>query len=134
MQRTRRGGDGMKVRFHLGAGPHKGHFQVRDGDEVSYYDPAKFQLRMRVGRLHNQPTTAERINCGEINKTVCSWIACESLEIAPAGLWDIHLDHDDLVSYNPKVAPYWRDSDGQNIDDEVVPILQTVGKKVYRVR
>ena len=121
----------LKVRFHLGAGPHKGHFQVRDGDEVSYYDPAKFQLRMRVGRLHNQPTTAKRINCGEINKTVCSWIACESLEIAPAGSWPVGYAE---VSYNPKVAPYWRDSDGGCIDGEVVPILQTVGKKVYRVR
>ena len=124
----------LKVRFHLGAGPHKGHFQVRDSDEVSYYDPEKFQLRMREGRLHNQPTTAKRINCGEINKTVCSWIACESLEVVKAGTWNLHPSNLIEVSYNPKVAPHWRDSDGQNIDGVVVPILQTVGKKVYRVR
>lgn len=128
------GGDGVKVRFHLGAGPNKGHFQVRDGNDVRYYDPEKFQLRMRDGRLHNRQTTAKRINCGEINKTVCSWIDCESLEIAPAGSWDMHPSNLIEVSYNPKVAPYWRDPDGGCIDGEVVPVLQTVGKKVYRVR
>lgn len=120
----------LKVRFHLGGGQHKGHFQVREGKEVRYYDPAKFQLRMKKGLLHNRPTTAEKINCGEINKTPCSWIRCESLEVAEVGTWTTEGCAE--VSYNPKVAPHWRDHRGQNIDGSVMAVLITDGRKVYK--
>ena len=92
----------LKVRFHLGAGPHKGHFQVRDGDEVRYYGQ-HFNFALGEGRLHNQPTTAKRINCGEIRKTVCSrGLSARVLEVVKAGTWNLHPSNLIEVSYNQK--------------------------------
>jgi len=125
-----RGGDGVKVRFHLGAGPHKGHFQITDKAGVRYYDPAKFQLRIVNARLHNNRRMATKIFKGESNKNVCSWIRCDRVEIYSETI--LSSEGLDSVKYNPKVAPYWRDGEtDDNRDKFRYGSLITDGKNVF---
>lgn len=113
----------MNVRFHLGNGRHKGHWQVRAGRRVRYYDPAKVNLTLRGCRLVNKPATARRI-CGGENKTPCAWVACESVDAAPS-----RAASGELVRYNPRVAPNWVYRGG-NADGMTFAVLTTCGKHV----
>ena len=117
----------VKVRFHLGAGEHHSKFQViDDAGSKTYYDPKKVQLRMRNAVLHNRPKIAARIFAGEINKTVCSWIRCDHVEVLPSnGETGVS-----QVEYNPRKAPYWVEA-GVNVDFEQYEVLITNDRKVY---
>ena len=113
-------------------------WQVRHGKEVRYFEPQDFGLRMVNCILKNKPSDAERIYTGE-NKRVCAWINCESVEIY---YWDVsntHTQDDSMVletsseqiRYNPRVAPYWSDSDGNNIDNQHVDLITSDGRSLY---
>jgi len=94
----------MKVRFHLGAGPHKGHFQITD----------------KAGKIFK----------GETNKNVCSWVRCDRVEIYSETFFSS--DGLDSVKYNPKVAPYWRDGEtDENRDKFQYGSLITDGKNLF---
>tara|TARA_B100000686_G_C16727939_1_gene938897 strand:+ start:95 stop:472 length:378 start_codon:yes stop_codon:yes gene_type:complete len=118
----------FKVRFHLGRGPNFEKFQVKQDDgKVSYFDPKLYQLKMIGCKLHNKPKIAEKIFRGESNKTVCSWIECRDVEVYPTR----GIRGKSLVSYNPRIAPYWREG-GENVDFHEYEVLITHDRKVYR--
>lgn len=112
-----------RVRFHLGAGPHFGHWQIRSGRRVGYVDPSGANLVMRGCRLANRPGVAKRIHGGD-HKTPCAWIECESVEVAPAGAVS-----GEIVRYNPRVAPHWTYRGG-NADGTAFAVLKTTGRSV----
>lgn len=112
-----------RVRFHLGEGPHKGHWQVRRGSEVEYHDPAAVSLTLRGCRLVNRRATASRIYCWA-NKTPCAWVECEAVEPRPAKKL-----RGRVVRYNPREAPHWI-VDGQDADGTAFAVLATTGRNV----
>ena len=119
----------IKVRFNLGAGANFMKWKIERPDGViSYHSPEDVQLIMNVCVLKNQKSTALKIFNGS-NKTVCSWILCESVEILANGVSTHHPDSE-MVSYNPRVSPNWiyRGSiaDGMRFNK-----LVSSGNKVY---
>lgn len=116
----------MRVRFHLGAGPHKGHWQVRHGDRVRYYDPSEVSLAMHGCRLVNSRSTARRIHGGE-NKTPCAWVECDSVQARAS-----KAEAGEPVRYNPRVAPNWIYR-GSNADGMEFAQLATCGRSVVSI-
>ena len=125
-----------KVRFHLAKGEYYRHFQVTFPDgRRKYYDPESNFIYMENARLYNNCRVAEKIHGGR-NKTVCSWIECDEVDIRgilgslfsdepiPNGDGKIEL------KYNPRVNPHWLEN-GENVDFKVYPRLFTVGKSVF---
>ena len=95
----------IKVRFNLGAGKNFMKWKIERPDgKVSYHSPKEVQLVRVVCVLKNQRSTALKIFQGA-NKTVCSWILCESIEIRVPTISKIN--ELDRVSYNPRVTPNW---------------------------
>lgn len=95
----------IKVRFNLGAGKNFMKWKIERPDGIiSYHSPKEVQLVMAGCVLKNQKTTALKIFQGA-NKTVCSWILCESIEIRVPKISKIN--ELDRVSYNPRVTPNW---------------------------
>lgn len=121
----------FKLRFHLANGPHKYKWQIKDGEgNVSYVDPAHVNFTMTKCKLHNSPKVAQGIYAGK-EKTVCSWIECENISIRHAyEEFPDEFFHNE-VSYNPRVAPFWRNVAGENIDGKFFEVLETKGRKVF---
>jgi hypothetical protein len=113
-----------RVRFHLGAGRHYGHWQIRSGLAVRYVDPDEASLVLRGCRLANAPGVAKRIH-GGAHKTPCAWIECESVETRPPQA----TESGEAVRYNPRVAPHWIFRDA-NADGTTFALLQTCGRSV----
>lgn len=116
-----------RVRFHLGAGPNFRKWQVTDlaNRKVTYHDPAQVSLRLSGCRLRNRKATARKIH-GGASKTVCAWIDCESVEVLPATG-----PRGNEVSYNPRVAPNWRDHLGKDIDGAGLDAIITSGRAAF---
>lgn len=112
-----------RVRFHLGAGRHFGHWQIRSQAGVEYVDPFAASLVMRGCRLVNSPRVAKRIHDGE-HKTPCAWIECESVEDRPS-----QAVSGEVVRYNPRVEPHWIFRGG-NADGTTFASLMTCGRSV----
>jgi hypothetical protein len=114
-----------RVRFHLGAGEHFMHWQVRHPDgRVTYHDPNGESLLLYGCRLRNQRKTAEKIKAGA-NKTVCAWVEADAVSLhpgVPAAVGGV------VVEFNPRVAPYWRDSLGHDIDGHRYRCIATSGR------
>lgn len=130
----------IKVRFHLGAGPHKGHWQVRYSDgRVVYHDPAKTTLILWSAKLRNHPAAATKIYCGA-HKQVCAWIeakhvsVCEHSTVADVVCAGLSVSQDQRAGqyhFNPRVAPHWRDGHGGNADNRSFARAVTVGQQVF---
>jgi hypothetical protein len=117
-----------RVRFHLGAGPNFRKWQTTDLStrEVAYHDPEAVSLRLTGCRLRNRKATASKIH-GGANKTVCAWIDCESVEVLPAAAPSGGSE----VSYNPRVAPNWRDTQGNDVDGAGYDGIVTSGRAAF---
>jgi hypothetical protein len=113
-----------EVRFHLAKGKNFRKWQVRSMAGVQYYDPAAVSLTLLDCQLRNQPGTAQKIFDGE-DKTVCAWVDCSELLIGEP-VESVGLP----VSYNPKVAPYWRNLTDRNIDGLSMSVLRSNGKQL----
>jgi hypothetical protein len=113
----------IRVRYHLGKGKNFMKWRIENilTKEVQFVCPNRYSLTLIKTKLYNQTTASEKIHCGG-NKTVCAWIMCEAVQInrAQQGVQD-------LISYNPRVAPYWRDDQDNNIDKQCYAILFTNG-------
>lgn len=119
----------FKLRFHLANGPHKYKWQLKDDQgNVTYVDPADANFTMMNCKLHNSRKVAEGIHAGK-EKTVCSWIECESISIRFDYFPEEFFNNE--VSYNPRVAPFWRNTAGENIDGKFFEVLETKGRKVF---
>jgi hypothetical protein len=121
----------IKVRFHLSKGVHFMHWQVRIGDAVSYYDPSQVRLTMTNARLVNHASTAKKIFEGE-NKSVCSWVACESLEVMPTNTTFLRDREKDRVFYNPKRQPNWTDINGNILDGTTHKTIVSIENRLYK--
>jgi len=97
-----------KVRFHLGAGRNYMKWRIESTltGNVGFYDPQRFVINMAKCRFVNHQKTAEKIHDGA-NKTVCAWIECAQVEVAGCVEGRKAFSADEIVHYNPRVAPYW---------------------------
>jgi len=118
-----------KVRFNLGAGKNFMKWKIeRPNGSISYHSPEEVQLIMSGCVLKNQKTTALKIFEGA-NKTVCSWILCDGVEIINnPGL--VEVNDSERVSYNPRVVPNWMFR-GSIADGMRFNKLVSLGNKVY---
>ena len=117
----------MRVRFHLAQGENYMKWQVRhDNGRVDYYDPDAVVLLMHRAVLRNNPRIAQTIHNGA-NKDVCAWIECVNLEV--------HIDLQPVgnqqIAYNPRIAPNWRNSNGDNIDGSCYQTIQSRGRTLW---
>lgn len=117
----------VRVRFHLGHGPHFMHWQVKSGRKVEFFNPAEFALLMDICTLHNRRSISEKIFSGA-HKDVCAWVKCRwvkavPLADAPEEGWPLRFD--------PKVAPFWRDPEGDNIDGSRWASLIAKGRGIF---
>lgn len=127
-----------EVRFHLGAGPHYKHWQVKvkQGNktvDVYYYDPAEYQLEMRGCRLRNQPNKAKQVFEAGVHD-VCGWIRCEETMLRKNFFPVLPVDNLERLFYNPIIDIHWRrDSDNGEFawDESEYATLITSGKQVY---
>ena len=119
-----------KIRFHLGAGEHYMHWQVKSDDNVVYYNPEITHLHLQNCILKNNRKTAERIFLGE-NKTVCAWILCEKLHVRYDGDSGVPSWYTEL-KYNPKIRPYWYFSNSVDcLDNMAMYNIYTKKNKLY---
>jgi hypothetical protein len=121
-----------KVRFHLGAGVNFGKWRVEnvENKEVFFYSPDDYMISMINGKLYNQKGAATKIYNGQ-NKTVCAWIMCRNILVLQSSSKKyIKDEHDGAAKYNPRVNPYWTDSDGNDIDKEEFSHLITIGRDI----
>jgi hypothetical protein len=116
-----------QVRFHLGKGENHGKWQVKSMAGVRYYDPATVSLTLLDCQLRNQRGTAQKIFDGA-NKDVCAWVDCNDLLVD--GATEVH---GVPVSYNPRVAPHWRNGAGENIDGKRIGLLRSNGRQLVNV-
>ena len=114
----------FQVRFHLGRGKHFGWWQVKSLAGVRYY-PTTAKLTMLDCQLRNQRGAARRIHAGE-DKKVCAWIDCNEVLVEASGTPATGLP----VSFNPRVAPHWRNYRGADIDGRRIEVLRTNGREV----
>lgn len=117
----------VRVRFHLGAGEHYQHWQIRLADgRVEYIDPDHADIVMFGCRLRNQRHAAARIHAGE-NKAVCAWVECESVSVFPPQ----YGQPGDWVGFNPRVAPHWRDASGADLDGQRFASITSQGRHLF---
>jgi hypothetical protein len=115
------------VRFNLRAGAATfKHWQIKIGTEYFHYHPDEFCIAMQGCTLINKPAIASKVYAGN-HRNVCGWVECEMAIAVPGQPEKVG----DPIFYDPKVAPYWRNKDGENIDGIQCPKLITSGKQVY---
>lgn len=122
----------FKVRFHLAKGKNFQKWQVRHGRTVAYYDPSQVQLVLKGCTLHNQPATAKKI-CDGQEKTVCAWVACDSVEVIHNFITLADVPVCNLIHYNPKKTPFWRDGNDNNIDKSTHQEIHSLGRQLFKV-
>ncbi len=118
----------IKIKFHLQRGKNYQQFQIRENQSVKYVVPESHSIVMQNCYLKNLANQATKIYQGA-NRQPCGWVYCQSYHIVSYNFTD--WDTDNPIFYNPKVAPYWRDKNGSNIDDFRYPKLITLGRQVY---
>jgi hypothetical protein len=114
-----------KVRFNLGKGKNFMKWKIEHSEGVVYLEPSEVNLKMTNARLRNQKTTANKINQGA-NKSVCSWILCDEVQITKLQYFG------EQLRYNPRVNPFWMNEDGDNIDNTTHEVLYTNNKNIYK--
>lgn len=121
------------VRFHLAKGRNYLKWQVKNTEtgDVRYYDPDLYELVMTKCKLMNNIRTAQKIHDGA-NKEVCAWISCYS--VIPLVNTNKKVEEKNKISYNPRIAPYWRNSNKEeNIDNSSFSYLYTKGRELFEL-
>jgi len=124
----------FKVRFHLGAGEHYKHWQIRTTckgkpDRVEYEDPAKVQLELVTCTLRSKTGVAKKVLASQV-RDVCGWVECE--HVITNYLDIISVQDLPRVTYDPKLNPYWKiEGDSDNYETMMVSELVTSGNKLY---
>ena len=117
------------IRFNLAKGKTFMKWKVETANNVLYLDPSEFKLVMMVCKLKNRRATADKI-CDGSNKSVCAWIVCSELHIHQTSSEDKQIMKHRPLFYNPRVSPYWTNSNGDNLDGEEVRCVVTFGSKL----
>lgn len=122
-----------EVRFHLSAGKHYKHWQIKHKEknkiiDVTYYDPYKYQLILKDCELINKPKVAAQIFQSKV-RDVCGWVKCFNFSVAE-NKFDLH-KFKKLV-YDPKIKTFWHfENENKNIDGEKFNELITIEKRVF---
>ena len=124
----------FKVRFHLGAGEHYKHWQIRtprkgQSDLVEYEDPSKVQLELVKCTLRSKTSVAKKVLKSQV-RDVCGWVECEHVITNYLDIMTVQ----DLprVTYDPKLNPYWKiEGDSDNYEMVMVGDLITSGNRLY---
>lgn len=120
----------FKVRFNLGKGPRYQTWKITHPDgKVEYIGPNDVYLIFIKAKLRNQKGSAEKIYDGA-NKRVCAWIECEDLKIKYKYRFGDNLNE---ISYNPRVAPYWRNIKNEDIDNSTFNTLRSLGNRIFQI-
>lgn len=117
----------IKVRFNLGKKYYKFWKITYSKNHHAYYDPNSCDLVMTSCRLKNHKSTANKINAGA-NKSVCAWIECDQVEVLDKSG---NPDNLNKINYNPKINPFWRDSNNNNIDNSYFEKLLGINGGIY---
>lgn len=117
-----------KVRFNLGKGKNFMKWKIEYSGGIVYLSPENVNLKLVNARLRNQKSTANKIKDGA-NKSVCSWIICDEVKVL-INPYDI-TSTSEQIRYNPRVNPFWMDSEGNNIDGKSFDVLFTNGRNIY---
>tara|TARA_S200002703_G_scaffold40354_1_gene35153 strand:- start:6753 stop:7175 length:423 start_codon:yes stop_codon:yes gene_type:complete len=123
------------LRFNLGKGENYMKWKhTKPNGKVEYLDPEHVSFVCGQAKLRNHRGTAEKIFSGD-NKSVCAWIECDTLmicKIVPSETVEMFIESGSTeLSYNPRVAPHWRDNMGNDVDNCEYSGLITHGKRVY---
>lgn len=114
----------IRVRFHLGAGEHFRHWQVRQpGSPPAYFDPAQVSLMLLGCRLVVRPGAAARVHAAGV-KDVCGWVECDEVVVMPPTVCEGL-----AARFNPIDDVHWY-VDDQVADGLSVPTLVSVGRKL----
>ena len=92
----------FQVRFHLGAGEHFRHWQIRGPDGVAYVDPETHSVVLTGCTLKNRRGIAEKV-LKDQRRDVCGHVLCESVEVVES----VRKPLGRVVHFDPKVTPYW---------------------------
>lgn len=117
-----------KIRYHLGVGENYMKWRVEDtaSKEVRFIDTDDFEMLLKNAKLYNQKGAANKIYNGA-NKTVCAWIMAEEIYPNPDYMF---VNFSKVISYNPRVAPHWKDHEGNNLDKQEFKEIYIDGKEV----
>ena len=124
----------FKVRFHLGAGEHYKHWQIRtprkgQSDLVEYEDPSKVQLELVKCTLRSKTGVAKKVLSSQV-RDVCGWVECK--HIITTYLDPITVEGLSRVTYDPKINPYWKiEGDSDNYETMLVAELVTSGNRLH---
>jgi hypothetical protein len=115
------------VRFNLANGSRYLTWKIYDRWAMSsvYLDRDNVSLEMTDCLLVNQRSQAVKIYNGA-NKSVCAHISCNHIQFELPGLYNPNIQ----VSYNPRVAPNWVESD-MNVDGKTYDQLITNSNRVF---
>ena len=122
-----------KVRFNLEAGEHFRKWQVKHGDNMSYYTPENHTLQMLNCTLYNNSRIAQKIFDGA-NKSVCAWVECERLYVFNTTLSNMVYWNHSPIFYNPRKQPNWINSIGDNIDGDTFLELLSDDRKLFALK
>ncbi len=121
-----------KVRFHLGAGVHFKHWQIRtvvkgQRDKVEYFNPEIVQLELVDCTLRSNTRIAKKVLKEQV-RDVCGWVECQSFTHEA----NISVQELPEVVYDPKINPYWKiDGDSDNYEMIRVNTVVSGGKRLY---
>ena len=121
-----------KVRFHLGAGVHFKHWQIRtvvkgQRDKVEYFNPEIVQLELVDCTLRSNTRIAKKVLKEQV-RDVCGWVECQSFTQEA----NISVQELPKVIYDPKINPYWKiDGDSDNYEMIRVNTVVSGGKRLY---
>ena len=118
----------IKVRFNLGRGKNYMKWKIESSSGVEYHYPVEVQLIMKGCQLKNNRKTAEKIFNGTMNKDVCAWVLCDSIEIRHDNFEKVWFK--DKLSYNPRKQPYWA-FNGFEADNEKFAKIVTIDYGMY---
>tara|TARA_R110000764_G_scaffold542_8_gene2093 strand:- start:4493 stop:6352 length:1860 start_codon:yes stop_codon:yes gene_type:complete len=114
----------FKVRFHLGRGENYMKWKIEDVENKTdkFYDPEKVNLVLSDCKLTNQPTTANKIFTGQMNKAPIAYVQCNEVSV---------IEKDDQIRYNPRVAPNWINKEQDNIDNTSYDQVVSEGRSLF---
>jgi len=121
------------VRFHLGAGENFKKWRVENVETgyVEFFNTKDYDLELKDCKLYNQKGSADKIFNGD-NKTVCAWVMAKEVAFIVDGR--CCYPNQDMISYNPRIQPFWRDYEGNNIDKKEILLMGTMGRQLYKIK
>ena len=127
----------FKVRFHLGAGEHYKHWQIRtprkgQADLVEYEDPSKVQLELVNCTLRNKTSVAKKVLSSQV-RDVCGWVECQ--HVITTYIDPITVEGLSRVTYDPKINLHWKvEQYSYEYDKVVIGDLITSGNRLYLLK